>query len=41
MVIAALVAFAILIIAWIFAPTEGSPKTSPAPVGEAVVPVTA
>jgi hypothetical protein len=40
MVIAALVAFAILLIAWIFAPSESSPKTSPAPSTEAV-PVTA
>lgn len=40
MVIAALVAFAILLIAWIFAPSERSPKTSPALAGEAV-PVTA
>ena len=40
MVIAALVAFAILLVAWILAPSEGSAKTSPAPTGEAV-PVTA
>jgi hypothetical protein len=40
MVIAALVAFAILLIAWIFAPSEGAREASPAPAGEAL-PVTA
>ena len=40
MVIAALVAFAILLIAWIFAPSEGSPRASTAPSAEAL-PVTA
>ena len=40
MVIAAFVAFAILLIAWIFAPSESAPKTQPAPSPEAV-PVTA
>ena len=36
MVIAALVAFAILLIAWIFAPSEQSPRESTVPSGEAV-----
>ena len=36
MVIAALVAFAILLVAWIFAPSEGSPAASNAPIPEAV-----
>ena len=40
MVIAALICFAILLIAWIFAPSEVSPAASPAPSPEAV-PVTA
>jgi hypothetical protein len=40
MVIAALVAFAILFVAWIFAPSDGSTETSTAPSGEAL-PVTA
>jgi hypothetical protein len=40
MVIAALVAFAILLIAWILAPSEQSPKASPMPSGEPV-PITA
>lgn len=39
MVIAALVAFAILLIAWIFAPDEGARDTSTAPAREAL-PVT-
>lgn len=40
MVIAALVAFAILLVAWIFAPSEGSPAATSAPSPEAV-PITA
>ncbi|HYI67039.1 MAG TPA: hypothetical protein VEW95_08965 [Candidatus Limnocylindrales bacterium] len=36
MVIAALVAFAILLIAWIFAPSESASKAQPAPSPEAV-----
>ena len=40
MVIAALVAFAILLVAWIFAPSESSPAASPTSSTEAI-PVTA
>ena len=40
MVIAALVAFAILLVAWIFAPSEQSTKPSTMPAAEAV-PLTA
>jgi phage shock protein PspC (stress-responsive transcriptional regulator) len=40
MVIAALVAFAILLIAWIIAPTERSPKATPAATPE-TLPATA
>ena len=40
MVIAALVAFAILLIAWIFAPSEGSSRESAVPAAEAL-PLTA
>ena len=40
MVIAALVAFAILLVAWIFAPSEHASEVSPATKGEAI-PVTA
>ena len=41
MVIAALVAFAILLVAWIFAPGERSPETSQAADAGGPVPPTA
>jgi hypothetical protein len=40
MVIAAMIAFAILLVAWIFAPSEGSSKAATAPTTDAI-PVTA
>lgn len=40
MVIAALVAFAILLVAWILAPSERAPEAAPSPARE-VVPATA